>query len=312
MLMKKQFSNFNLKMLNLWIGLCRGEEGLPSDIRHLGYRHKWIELQFSNCENEAVQPELIIASNRIGHTLLLEWKEGANTEQDQLRRYAGVYSEDLVQRAYLSPSEARTHDTCVLGLKKYADHLSIGVSQSGYSFPLLLIDEDGISLYVNEFTKQELSRLFDPKLPLDFSKVPSQIVPFDHNSEFWEIAEQIVPQIVEYMCRGDPRFTLPQVATDCVPVWEVVMSRRYKKELRTKIKQVIDDAARHEFQDYFERDRSVKERTHTPTWRITYNPNNLPFDKRSREYRKLSTRQRDFVEALRTGKRKPLQLSLGI
>lgn len=310
--MKNQFSNFNLKMLNLWIGLCRGEEGLPPDIRHLGYRHKWIELQFRNSEGDTVKPELIIASDRVGHTVLLEWKEGANTEQDQLRRYAGVDSSDLIQKAYLSPDETLSHDTCVLGLEEYAERLSIGVSQCGHSFPLLIIDEDGILLYANEFTKQELSRVFDPKLSLDFSKVPTQIVPFDHNSEFWEIAEHVIPQIVEYMCRGAPRFTLEQVATDCVPVWQVVMAPGYKKELRTRIEQVIDDAARHEFRDYFERDQSVKGRIHTPAWKITYNPNNLPFDKRSREYRKLSTRQRDFVEALRTGKRTPLQLSLGI
>ena len=310
--MKNKFSNFNLNMLNLWIGLCRGEEGLPPDIRHLGYKDKWIELQFSNSENETVKPELIIASDRLRHTVLLEWKEGANTEQDQLRRYAGVASEDLVQKASLSPNETLAHDTCVLGLEKYADRLSIGVSQSGYSFPLLIIDEDGISLHVNEFTKQELSRVFDPKLPLDFSKVPTQFVPFDHNSEFWEIAEHVIPQIVEYMCRGAPRFTLKQVATDCMPVWQAVMAPGYKKELRTKIEQVIDDAARHEFRGHFKRHRSVKKRTHTPTWQITYNPNDLPFDKRSREYRKLSTLQRDFVEALRTGERSPLQLSLGI
>ena len=310
--MENQFSHFNLTMLNLWIGLCRGEAGLPPDIRHLGYKHKWVELQFPNSQGESVKPELIIASDRVGHTVLFEWKEGANTEQDQLRRYARVDSNDLVQRAALSPDEAAAHDICVLGLEEHAERLSIGVSQSGYTFPLLVLEEDGISLHLNQFTKQELTRIFEPKLFVDLSKVPTQIVPFDHNSEFWEIAEHIIPQIVEYMCRGTPRFTLEQVANDCVPVWEVVMAMEYKRELKIRIKQVIDDAARHEFQDYFRPNRTVRERIHSPTWDITYNPSDLPFDRRSREYKKLATRQRDFVEALRTGNRTPLQLSLDI
>lgn len=310
--MENEFSDFNLMMLNLWIGLCRGEAGLPPDIRHLGYKHKWIELQFSNSDGDSVKPELIIASDRAGHTVLLEWKRGANTEEDQLRRYGAVERIDLIERAYLSPQETLAHDTCVVGLKQHAERLVTGVSRSGQGFPLLIIEEDGISLRLNGFARQELSDVFDPKLLLDFSKVPTQLVPFDHNSEFWEIAEHVLPQVVQYMRRGEPRVTLDQVTTDCVPVWRVVMAPGYKKELRIRIQQVIDDAARNEFREYLKRDRRVKERTHTPTWRLTYNPHELPFDKRSREYRKLITRQQDFVEALRTGKRKPIQLSLDL
>jgi hypothetical protein len=312
MRMANQSSDFNLKMLNLWIGLCRGEAGLPLDIRHLGYKHKWIELRFLNSHGEDVKPELIIASDRIGHTVLLEWKAGANTEQDQLRRYSGVDQQDLVQKVALTPVEASSHDTCVLGLAEHGHRLSMGISQSGYSFPLLVLEHDGISLRLNRFARQELTQVFDPKLNLDMSKVPTQIIPFDHNSQFWEIAEQVLPQIIEYMCRGAPRFTLEQVASDCVPVWQIAMAPEYKRDLKFKVGQVIDDAAEHEFRGYFRRDRPTAGRTHSPTWQILYNPNDLPFDKRSREYRKLTTRQREFVEALKTGKRQPLQLALGI
>jgi hypothetical protein len=127
MRMANQSSDFNLKMLNLWIGLCRGEAGLPLDIRHLGYKHKWIELRFLNSHGEDVKPELIIASDRIGHTVLLEWKAGANTEQDQLRRYSGVDQQDLVQKVALTPVEASSHDTCVLG-----SHRAVTASRYSY------------------------------------------------------------------------------------------------------------------------------------------------------------------------------------
>lgn len=73
-------------MLNLFIGLCKGVVGLPQDFRRLHYQEQAVELRFTNAQGEAVVPELIIASRAIHHTILFEWKSGANADADQLRR----------------------------------------------------------------------------------------------------------------------------------------------------------------------------------------------------------------------------------
>lgn len=96
--MGNQFSNFNLTMINLWIGMCRGVAGLPRDLKELGYVDKSIELRFRNQDMETVCPDLIIASDGLPHTLLFEFKSGANTEEDQLRRYSRVNQNDLMTR----------------------------------------------------------------------------------------------------------------------------------------------------------------------------------------------------------------------
>src|SRR5437660_1760886 len=93
-------SNLNLALMNLFIGMCKGVAGLPRDLRNLGYGDKWIELRFVNAQGEQVVPELVIASRQLHHTILFEWKSGANMEADQLRRYAGVTTEDLRERAH--------------------------------------------------------------------------------------------------------------------------------------------------------------------------------------------------------------------
>lgn len=309
--MGNMFSNFNLKMLNLWIGLCRGEIGLPKDIRMLGYKDKWIELEFQNSRSDHVKPELIISSDRIGHTVLFEWKEGGNTDSDQLNRYADISSNDLVSKAMLAPTEVATHDICVIGLIENKKRLEVGITKGNHMFPLLAVQDDGISLEVNAFKEKRLSSVFSPKLMIDFSLIPMHIIPFDNNSELWEIGECIVPQIVEYMSRNEPAFTIDQIATDCVPTWARVMAPAYKKELKTKIIQVIDKAANDEFRSYIQRDVASASRVGMITWKIIYNPNSQTFDKRSREYKKLAKQQEKFITALKTGERR-LQLAFEI
>ncbi len=111
---------FNLKMLNLWIGLCRGVAGLPDALRKLGYEDKWIEYTFANQDIEKVCPDLIVASEQLGHTILLEFKSGANTEPDQLRRYSRVTQENLVT-AFISREAARNHDVSIVGRNEHGE-----------------------------------------------------------------------------------------------------------------------------------------------------------------------------------------------
>ena len=307
--MSSQFSNYNLFLLNTWIGLCRGVVGLPREIHSLGYREQWIELRFQNSEDRTVRPEVILSSSLQYHTLLLEWKEGPNTDDDQLERYSFVTTQDLIQRVFIPPDDATNHDVCIIGLAEHEDRLRIGIRNGGYSFPLLLIEKDGFSLSMNQFTASEVTKVFTPKLVIDFNKAPTQIVPFDHNSEPWEIAERIMPKVIEYMFKRIPIFLLEQLANDRMPLWNI-MDPGYKGDLRRKIQCILEDAERHEFQGYFSRNRSVESRTHSPTWQILHQPSSMKFDKRSREYRKLITRHRRFINALRTGKRQPLQLAL--
>ena len=178
MQMGNLFSNFNLQMLNLWIGLCRGEAGLPNDLRMLGYKDKWVELEFQNSQSHNVEAELIISSDRVRHTVLFEWKEGANTDPDQLNRYAGINTNDLISKATLAPTAVVAHDVCILGLVEHKERLKMGITQGNHAFPLLVVYDDGVSLEYNHFAEQQLSNSFSPKLNINFSRIPTQIVPF--------------------------------------------------------------------------------------------------------------------------------------
>jgi len=306
--MASDYLSFSLQLLNLWIGLCRGAAGLPSDLRRLGYNDRWIEHGFINSNGEKVVPELILRSIRAKHTMLLEWKEGKNTDPDQLRRYLDVTKEDLTQRPFIDPRAASSFDVAIIGKAEFAERLRLGIDKGEHDFPLLLVESSGIRLDMNQFSNDSLNAVFEPRLRIDFSKVPTSFVPFDGDSDLWVVADCVISKIVEYMLRGQPHVLLGRLAEDTVPTWGI-MSPQHQKHLRNnKIFQVVEQAARYEFRKYLKRNHQVERVKHTPTWDILNNPLDLGADRRSRGFRTLQDQKEGFVEALRTGKRRALQL----
>lgn len=308
--MAGDYLSFNLQMLNLWIGLCRGAAGLPSDLRRLGYQDRWIEYAFQNSNNEVVVPELILSSIQARHTMLLEWKEGKNTDSEQLRRYSGITQEDLIQRAFIDRQAASSLDVVIVGKAEFAERLRVGIERNQHNFPLLLVESSGIRLDLNQFSNNSLNGVFDPVLRIDFSKVPASFVPFNGDSHLFVVADCVISQIVEYMARREPRVLLARLAEDTVPTLGI-MSRQHQQHLRNNmIRQVVEQAARHEFRRYLRRNREAERVTGTPTWDILNNPVDLGVDKRSRGFRALQSAKGALLEALRTGRRPALQLEL--
>ena len=141
--------SFNLLLLNLFIGMCKGAVGLPRDLYELGFRAEAVEL--SNSENKTVVPELLIASEPIQHTVLFEWKSGANTEAEQLQRYSKITSADLIARAYLAPGKCTLHDVAIVGKDEHRLTIPIGIQTGGYAFPVLIVTAAGIETICNQF-----------------------------------------------------------------------------------------------------------------------------------------------------------------
>lgn len=87
---------------------------MPPTLKELGYVPEAVENTFSNSDNRNVSPDLILASAQIHHTIVFEWKSGANTEADQLQRYSRVEPADLIGKAYIAVSKCTTHDIAIV------------------------------------------------------------------------------------------------------------------------------------------------------------------------------------------------------
>ena len=292
MAMESKFSNFNLTMLNLWIGLCRGVAGLPKALRKLDYKDKWIEWKFTNQDREVVLPDLLIASEKMGHTLLLEFKSGANTEPDQLNRYSRVTQDDLRRKAFISLEATLYHDVSIVGKNEHGERLRMGITGGDHQFPLLLVDEDGLLLGYGNFQLSELDSLFSPRLDIDWEQVPYGFVPVNEDSKPWEIAEVVMPIVLRYMTERRPSARVPDICQDICTTWGI-MGTPARDQTKSKVRNVLHEAARQHFKPYL---RWVKPMDGVE---IVANPLDLKPDKRTTEYRKLRRAQEHFIEDLR-------------
>ena len=286
--------------MNLFIGLCRGARGLPIVLNQQGYTDFWIEYKFSNSLNQDVVPELILASELKAHSLLFEWKSGANLDHDQLERYSHVTTDDLRMRAMLRGRSADHFDVTVVAKGENIERILIGIRSGPYTFPVLIVAGSKILLRENSFACQELNQIFGAGLEIDWDIVPMSYFPFDRESPLWMLAEKIIPMILEYMVRREPRISLDNIARDVVPTW-TILGQGYRSEMKTKIAEVIRQAEQYEFRDYLRYNRDMLG-SFGHTWEITNNPRDLR-DKRHTAWRKLQSLQRNFLEALRTGRR---------
>ena len=304
-------SNLNLALMNLFVGMCKGLAGLPRDFRNLHYVDKWIELRFANTDQEQVAPELIVSSRRLNHTILFEWKSGPNLEADQLRRYSRVSQDDLRERAGLAVEETGSRDIAVIGLQEHAERLAMGIAQGPYTFPLLLVTEDGLAIQENRFQPNETDAVFRPLLAIDWGNIPNYFFPVDVDSELWQFAELVIPRALELMGNGESRI-LQSDLEETVHCWNV-LSPEYQRRLRTKLCDTLDRACQKQFEPYIRRNRvhGARERLGRH-WDIIENPIAGSSDKRAKEWKKLGSLYKQFVEFLRTGREMPEQHVLNL
>lgn len=282
------FSNFSLRLINLFIGMCRGSRGVPDALRLLGYEDRWIERQFFNQDHEAVHPELILASDTRHHALLFEAKSGANTDGDQLRRYSRISSDDLRERAFLTENESRSHDVAVVGLSEHRERLRIGI-EGAWEVPLLLADEDGLSLALNAFAYEELSDVFRPTLEIVWEAIPMSWIPFDHGSQLWEVAEVVMPEVLGAMVKREPRIGCRSIC-QARSSWDII-GRDERAQMEGKVRDVFSEAARREFSEYV--------RVHGQHLLIVDNPINLDGGRSTQALQKLKRLNAEFLTRLR-------------
>ena len=286
------FSNFNLVILNLWIGLCRGAAGLPRFFRDRGYIAHYIERAFSNQDSERVCPEIIVYSTSVKHTILVESKSGANTEDDQLRRYSRVSTLDLQRKANVPADACNSYDCTIIGLEPYSDRLRRGIEGGSYAFPLLVAGDAGLSLICNEFSVDEVSGIFTPQLDLDWAWVPMQFVPINNESRDWEVAETVMPIVLELMNAGETQISSDQICIRMCTTWGS-MGPDGRSQMTAAVNRVLEGAASGEFSAFFAFRNGIL--------RIVQNPLDLDSPKTAQAYKTLLKAQQQMLARMRSG-----------
>lgn len=274
-------STFSRKIINLFAGMAYGSPDLPRAFRAAGYVCHSIESIFAVTTTRQVNPELILCSDSDRHTLIIDAKSGANLKPDQLTRYSLITSEALVKRAFTSKSAADRHDVLFIGQEEFADRLLLGSAtvpsprrvlcvaaepvrsveetdaegadrgQQSIPFgdsegaPLLF----GIRRLENDFATKTLNEAFNPTLVVDWDVVPTNFLPVDHESENWEFAQYIFPEIIASLLNGTETLRVEDVAKSFIRHWNFIAAA-YRKALLERIRLVLKIAAQKRFAPY--------------------------------------------------------------
>ncbi len=61
------------------------------------------------------------------------------------------------------------------------------------------MSDDGLAIHRNRFAPNETDAVFRPLLAIDWGNVPNYFFPVDVDSELWELAELVIPKVLELM-----------------------------------------------------------------------------------------------------------------
>lgn len=282
--------------------MCKGVHGLPKDLNELGYRDKYIEYRFSNSEHETVVPDLIVASEQTGHTILFEWKSGCNTDEHQLRRYSKVQERDLREIAFLNNKETVKHDVAIAGKEKCKDRIRIGIERGAYSYPIILISPSRMYLSLNTFCVSELNERLTAGIQIILDESPQYFVPFDRESELWEVAEAILPKVLDLLNKRSRFIPCSDIAKETFPCWDIV-SDSYRSDLKKKILRVMKEAADNELSEYFSYKKPDGHILREAAWQILVNPADQTPDRRFIVWKKIQGAHAELIKSLKTGER---------
>ncbi len=307
--MEEQYLNFNLKVKNLFIALCRGVAGIPPVLRELDYTVIWIEHRFQNSKGDIVKPEMILSSNQLEHTMLLESKAGGNIEMEQYQRYKDVTKEDLIERAYISRNSVQKIDVTYVVPKSAVEKASNAFDELSIKNPLVSVSQDKVWLDKNEFSATKLNMQFRNGINVIYDEIPLHFIPFDNESPEWIVAEKIFPIIFKFLCDNLYIFTGEKILGEVVPMWRELGALE-QREVRKLITKVLTSASKYEFKGFMRQKRDISRSTHIETWEIIKNPLRLVPSKHGRAWKQLQNLQSRFLERLRTGKGQPIQPNL--
>jgi hypothetical protein len=239
------------ELVNIIIGLTFPRAGFPHPFYDLDYEVKALEQFFVNKKGDTVKPDLIIASQR-GFLIIFEAKSGKNAEEEQLKNYADIENQDLINNAgfqniYLEKgldiSYLCYQDTYIEDERIAAYDNLIKSIKENYNFAVLKYDKDNsfLSLELNEFNDEKINLLTKSIIKIPKNRIP-HFINFDQHSTVKELIPAAVQNIISYILEDKLEFTLEELTNDLLspyPGIENLIGSETKRAVKNKLKSVM-------------------------------------------------------------------------
>lgn len=214
-------SNHTL-LMNMIIGLCKKEHGWQSVLRDLGYEVDWIEPHFINSEGKKVVPDLMLTSNKLLHSLIVECKGGKTLSMDQIDRLSKLEIESIADRTSVYDVKRLKMDVCFAVFEGYLkDILSI----LDNLFPLLVFSNaESVKLRkLGKFKLKQLNSALSHEIQLG-SFPPTGYIPFtdedDEDLIAMYILQELVSRAIKLSEKDTLKFDVDDLLSSIHPLWK--------------------------------------------------------------------------------------------
>jgi len=272
-------------LINQVIGLCKTIPNYPSTLRELGYNVEWIEPNLINSDGELSNPDIILTSKKLHHSLIVECKGGCGAiDIKQLTKYSKINTDSIKDHVDVPDPRRLTFDICFSVTPKSKGNIVKLMKDSSLIYPTLIFSEKIEK--VNKFNKKEVENKFSSKID-GAEKPPTQFYPFGDEDDSSLIAVNILPILLSLSLkrRNDEsiEITTDELLEGAHPLWKDFSDSK-KKKLRGKVENILRQLRQSDLNEFLSK---VKGK---PMWQITKSLNAFS-DKCNEIIEKLSTQK---------------------
>ena len=235
--MSNEFISNHTLLMNFLIGFSNKHfKEYSKSFSDLGFSLEYIEAKYKNSEDNSVNPDIVLSSNKLIHTILFDCKSNT-VEEEQLVRYSKLTKENIVDKTSVYDSKQLTYNICFC--TNTANDSVIEDINNIKAWPILRISKDWDEIKKeNDFSKIQLNKFFDKPIKLDCLP-PTSFFPFSDSDTNGYIAGVIFQHIFAESERSKKINLDPdKIAQEVNPFWKNI-NRKKQKLLIQKITSII-------------------------------------------------------------------------
>jgi len=206
-----------------------------------------IELQFNKQDGRKIHVDIALINPQVNNLLLLECKDG-RLQDDQCERYKSLEKDDIKNAGATTLSGNYTFEIAYVGTEAKKTKLIEDITFNSCDFPVLICDNEKITLEQNEFNCEILQEIFNSdegmKVP---KKIPIFYYPFGADDSEAHILSWIGPTLIKL--RGKS-FDIDDILKETHNLFDYIANESLG-EIRSRLVNILTKIAKGKMNTFF-------------------------------------------------------------
>lgn len=249
--------SYHTKLMNCFIGFTKNDTCHPCILRNLGYNVDSIEPNFRNKDNEKVNPDLLLTSRKVHHSMIVECKGGNQLhshDEEQKKGYDKVEKTDFINITSTTEPDKLNFDITFAMGNKISDNINTFTFMDN-RHPIILHKDSKMILSNNHgrFKITDLNNLFSAGISLD-NKIPTNYYPFGYDDPIEYIAIKVLRSIAYLAGKKKSEVTLDDIMKTSHPLWDR-FDDSYKAKVKEKVKKIMDSKSFNKIKEFITKNK---------------------------------------------------------